>query len=496
MNEPFDVEISRALKESAVKSLEGWEFTPALRTRVMDQIRAEAAADAAPASPPSRRPDLVRMARPLALVAAAAAAVMLVVNFGLPGVSKKEAPATMETAMSAAPTAPPMPSNEATTTQDTKAAPASAPEKAGAGQSFGSPSPKAVAPVEAQRAQLALELTVPADARTDAPQALMAPGKSRSADPSSSFTVMATSNIGGGVSGGGAVVTLTPFSVKAVDAANATVWERPLADLNRQSVVAASADGRAAVANGGDLLYLVNNRGDLDKTVHTGAVVEELQWSNDGRVAAAEGAKVVVYGGATGDVQFTVTTHPGSQVAFASDGMLAVFESPDFRHLELYDAKGRAVFRARPAVDGRGLVFAGDGQILVAGGQAYDRAGNSLWQLPLRTLGVSALGADRIVAWDARTVMTVNARDGRQLLWRADWKGSGLGISKVVSAPDGSFVVIVARVDDGAVLWVVSADGRQLLTEKLGQMPIDLGVAGRQVVLILPGSVEYRAVPQ
>ncbi|HWI52785.1 MAG TPA: hypothetical protein VNT01_11665 [Symbiobacteriaceae bacterium] len=505
MNEPFDVEISRALKESAARSLEGWEFTPAMRAKVMDRIRTEAADDTALASPPARRFDAARVIRPLAWVAVAAAAMVIAINTDLAGFggSRKEtasAPqvASKSAAPAPAPAAPPTP--ETVTAAQTKDGPVpaasseqpAATAKSMAPESGARSADSTVAALTVGRS-LAFELTLPGgEAQAEVAQALVAPP---GANGKLAFTTMAPTNIAGAVSGNGSILTLTPFGVKAVDFEMVTVWERPLADLSHQSLLAVAPDGRAAVANGGDLLYLVNERGELDQTIKAGGAISQVLWSNDGRMAAAVGPKVVVYSAGTSKPQFTADA---GEAAFAPDGVLAVYggRSDDARLLTLIDPKGAVIARAQPAVAGRGLAVTGGGQVIVAGGQAYDRAGNALWQLPLKTDGIAPAGSDRLVAWDAHTVMLAGSSDGLPV-WKANWNGAGPGIARVVPSPDGRFVAIVAPQADGtAVLWIVGSDGRQILTEKLAQMPVDLSVAGNQVVLILPDTVQYRSLPE
>lgn len=506
MNEPFDVEISRALKEGAVKSLEGFEFTPAMRAKVMDRIRSEA-----PEAPPAKRFDVNRAVRPLAWVAVAAAAMVIVINTDLsrlPGFgSAKKSEMKMETA-SAPAAAPAPPADNMAVAKSAPAEPKADSQQprpteqqsTGGGNAAGTTpttTATAVAPKAPEARQVAtIELTAPtaANARSvsDAPLAFAPPAGS----PKMSVAAAAASNIGGAVPQEGEVLTLSPLGVKKVDLNNAVVWDRPLADLTQQSVLATAPDGRAAVANGSNLIYLLNNRGELDLTIHGDATINQVAWSNDGRVASVEAKQVVVYGADSGKALFTVEAGEASQVAFTPDGTLAVYSArtPDTRTLTLLDAKGTEIANAQPAVAGAGLAVTPDGQVVVAGGQAYSRAGDALWQVPFKTEGLAVLG-DRIVAWDAHHVMTVDARTGSQTGWKAEWKGTA-AINRVVTSPDGRYVVITAQAEDGALLWVLDRDGKVLLSEKLPQMPVDVGFAGAQIVLIEEGSVQYRLIPQ
>lgn len=511
MNEPFDAELSKAFKEGAAKSLEGWEFTPAMRAKVLDQARAEVAEAAS--RPPQRQFRPMDVVRPLTWVAAAAAAFLIVTNLGHFGgastnskpMAESKSAADRAAAKSAAPTAAPVPATGNAVAQkaaaDAPAVPYSAASAAPevAATHVETTATSAMTSTAAGMADTALptvvamDLTVPAakdgEAAMAPPQG--APLKSRALAPTPENLSMATNS-------NGPVVALTPFGLKATNTDGGAAWDRPLADLNRQSLLAQSPDGRAAVANGANLLYLVNQRGELEHTVYGSATIQKLLWSNDGRVAAAEGSNVTVYDGVTGRSTFTVDAGAGADIAFAADGLLAIYgDRPNDPHrLVLLDRVGVATVEVRPAVAGRGLAFAANGAVIVAGGQAYSRVGKSLWQMGIQTDGVAALGADLIVGWNAQMIMAVRASDGK-LVWKADWKGAEPGIRKVAVSPDGRYTAVVAPQEDGgAVLWVLDSTGRLRYSERLGQMPTDVSFVGEQLVLLQPQSVEYRSIPQ
>lgn len=83
MTEPFDAELSRAVKESAAKSLQGFEFTPEMRAKVLARIQAEESEEPPkPAVQPVRRLHPAPLLRPLSWAALAAAAVLIAVNMG------------------------------------------------------------------------------------------------------------------------------------------------------------------------------------------------------------------------------------------------------------------------------------------------------------------------------------------------------------------------------------------------------------------------------
>lgn len=538
MNEPFDVEISRALKKETAESLQGWEFTPAMQAKVMQRIRAEAASDDgtadAPSAPPARRRNLVEWARPLTYVAAAAAAVVLAVNVnwsGL-GVSSKENAATTDSAPVAEranPTPAPVAGNvePVTTTATQSAAPKVQPatvDNAGSGTSGNAGAASPPPPTQRSR-DVAFALPMPEPAvgaavLADGFTALAAPpGPAKMAgaheagqpeeptaptDPADGgqaqfgiAAIAAVENVSGAVAADGAVFTLTTTGLNYTSADLAVVRDISLEELSGVSTVAVAADGKAAVVGGGNRVYLIDATGKLERTIERTEAVELVRWSDDGRLAVADGKQVVVYAAATGESQFAVTAGPAAEVAFAPDGSLAVYAAlPDgTRQVVLVDAKGNEVARQnQPAGAGRGLAVVASGKAVVAGGLAYDPKGASLWALPLATTGVIALGVEGAVGWNDKTILNVNAADGKPV-WQANWEGTGR-ITRVVSSPDGSLMVILAETDEGPVLWVVEAGGAVRLTERLEQMPVEIGLAGDQVVMILPTAVQYRAIPE
>ncbi|HYF76710.1 MAG TPA: hypothetical protein VD973_06250 [Symbiobacteriaceae bacterium] len=541
MNEPFDVEISRALKKDTAESLQGWEFTPAMQAKVMQRIRAEAASDSAadePPAPPARRRNLVDWARPLSLVAAAAAAVVLAVNTnwsGGFGASSKESAMTTDSAPPAemartVPSGDKADNLEPTATQQILVPPVTpaAVDNSGSGAAA-----NAVVvgsqPSNEQSRSLAFALPMPAPAHQDAAltdtfRALTAPGSAKMAgaseppqtveptkptDPTEptppadggevEFTMVATAaveNVSGAVAHDGAVFTLTTTGLNYTSADMAIAREISLEGLDVVSTVTVAPDGKTAVSGGGSL-YVVSAEGELHCTVHTEGVIERVAWSQDGRLAVADGKRVVVYFAETGEAQFEVTTGSVPELAFTPSGYLAIYaRRPDgAQELVLMDAKGTEVARqVQPAEAGSGLTVAAGGSIVVAGGQAYSATWSPIWELPMKTTGVTALGAEGVVGWNDQTVLNANVTDGKPA-WEANWEGTGR-ITRVVASPDGKLMAILAETEEGPVLWVVEAGGKVRLTERLEQVPVEIGLSGDQVVMILPTAVQYRAIPE
>lgn len=541
MNEPFDVEISRALKKETAESLQGWEFTPAMQAKVMQRIRAEASSDDstadAPPAPPARRRNLVDWARPLSLVAAAAAAVVLAVNvnwsgLGLGGAASKGSAVTTDSAPppEMAKAAPYGTNAEPGVKSTKQQAPVPPVQPAPVGSSGSGAAPNTgVANLQApneRSGDVAFALPMPGPARqeealADGFRALTAPpgapgtakmaGGTEPTDPKEPTepaqgdppdfgiaAIAAVENVSGAVADGGAVFTLTTNGLNFTSADMAVVRDISLEELNGASTVTVAADGKAAVVGGGNRVYLISTEGSLERTIQTEGVVERVRWSIDGRLlAVADGTRVVVYAADTGKAQFEVAAGAGAEMAFTPSGYLAVYAAGTNgpHQLVLMDAKGSEVARLnQPPEAGSGLAVAASGSIVVAGGHAYSATWSSVWALPIATMGVTALGHERIVGWNDKSVLNVNVTDGKPV-WQANWEGTGR-ITRVVASPDGSLMAILAQTEEGPVLWVVEAGGKVRLTERLEQVPVEIGLAGDQVVMILPTAVQYRAIPE
>jgi outer membrane protein assembly factor BamB len=537
VNEPFDVEISRALKKDTAESLQGWEFTPAMQAKVMQRIRAEAASDSAadePPAPPARRRNLVDWARPLSLVAAAAAALVLAVNVnwsGGFGASSRESAATTDSAPPAemaktVPSGDKADNLELKTTQQGVVPPVTPPA---IDNSSNGAAANAVAigsrPSNERAESLAFALPIPAPAHQDAAltdtfRALTAPpglGKMAGAtDPTPTVeptdptppadggelefnmaTIAAVENVSGAVAEGGAVFTLTTTGLNYTSADMATVRDVSLEELGFGSTVAVAADGKAAVVGTGNRVYLIDTDGTLMRTIARSEAIERVRWSTDGRLAVAEGKRIVVYRADSGEAQFEVATGGPAEIAFTPSGYLAVFaRRPDGApELALMDAKGTEVARlVQPAEAGSGLTVAAGGRVVVAGGHAYSATWRSIWELPMKTSGVTALGDEWVVGWNDKTVLNANVTDGKPV-WEANWDGTGR-ITRVVASSGGKLMAILAETEEGPVLWVVEAGGKVRLTERLEQVPVEIGLSGDQVVMILPTAVQYRAIPE
>ncbi|HLN61814.1 MAG TPA: hypothetical protein VK464_09705, partial [Symbiobacteriaceae bacterium] len=399
MSESYDVELSRALKESAAKELGGWEFSPAMRAQVLERIRAEEAGRPAPAAPAPRRFNPAPVLRPLAWVAVAAAAVLVVGNVGLPkpGMSKQEAATTGAPAPTVAPATAPNDGQGVASTLDTKEAPSSAAPAGSEGQAKKAASNEpAQVPAPDQTAlaqgpapdQTAMKFSIASAAHPvvtlEMPMSLAsAPEATGSAVASEgpkgkgvmSMTAVPPQNVA--MASGAQFVTVTTAGVQQLNADGSPAWMQPVPDLNLLGTVAVAADGRVAVSNGGNGLTILDQTGASLRTIAASAAVSHLAWSADGRLASVEGSLVFVYDTATGKPAFFVDAGINPALAFLPDGALATYgDLPnDPGLLAVTDRKGAILLEARPTTGGHGLAVTDGGKVLVAGGQAYDRAG-------------------------------------------------------------------------------------------------------------------------
>ncbi|HYG60569.1 MAG TPA: hypothetical protein VD902_21055, partial [Symbiobacteriaceae bacterium] len=326
MNESFDQELTRAFKESTAKSLQGWEFTPAMRSRVLERIRQEETAAPAPTEPPVTGFRPQRIIRPLSWVAVAAAAVLVVFNLG-PSIGSKKSEAPQLTMSSAPAQEPGMRSamKSAPGAPETESAAQQADAASGEGAaSTAEATVTAIPPAENVRLApmnvTVVALTAPASdvgPRTGAPEG---PGEGKMSVAAAGSVL----NLAISAPADGPVVTLTAEGVKVLSSDDTVLWEQSVANLDpASSVLAAAPDGLVAVGNGGNELHLFGAGGTTDQTVLATANIERLAWSADGRVASAEGAMTVVYNGRNGRQEFSVEAGSEADLAWAPDGVLA-----------------------------------------------------------------------------------------------------------------------------------------------------------------------------
>lgn len=522
MSESYDVELGRALKESAAKELGDWEFTSAMRAQVLERIRAEEAGQPSPAAPAPRRFNPAPVLRPLAWVAVAAAAAIVVVNVGVPKMGSSKPQATTS--------APSVASTQAPTPTPVESASAKNDQGATGKATATEPSAPAVADPQAKQVA-ATEPTQPAGtepmalaegpspdqtamkfaaatvahpivtlempmAAAGAPEAT---GPAVAMEPKSKtpMGIMAAPPQNVAMASGADVVTLNMNGVQQLNADGSPAWMQPVPDLSPMGVVAIATDGRVAVSNGGNGLTILDKTGSELRTITTSAAASHLAWSADGRLASAEGSLVFVYDINTGKPAFFVDAGINPTLAFLPDGALATFgDLPnDPALLAVTDRKGTVLLEVRPTTGGHGLAVLDGGKVLVAGGQAYGRAGQPLWLAPLTTAGLAAFGPEKVVGWDAHTVVVLDGRDGHIVL-EATWKGAGRGVQKVVPSADGKHVAILAQTDDGPVVWVLDIAGAVTYTEKLGSTPVDLALTETHLVIMQEDSMIMRELPQ
>lgn len=479
MTERFDEDVRRAFQEHN-KSLAGWEFTPAMQQRVLQRIRAE---EAGAAAAPERKPRRLTVPRPLLWATVAAAAFLIVLRVGTDGLggASRKAPST-----ASAPSA------------DKAAAPAAAPQAeapAGNGATANksllgatqptAPNPPAVADSSAFHAGSApFELTLPAPAQEAAPVAAPSQAPRMMVAAPSRLTLAAAP-------AAGEARDLSLTGVRALDSQGSPLWERPLPGITDQSLLAVSADGHSAVS-AGTQVYVLSPTGEQERVLTFASVLSGLTWSEDGRLAAVIETGVAVYRGEV--LQYRTTDAGATNIRFGPDGALAALSAGGAgRKLTLYDYAGNRLMQADVAGSAHAVAFSPDGNVLLAGSQAFDRTGRMLWQAPLDPDGAAPWpGTDRLLLWNGATVQAVDAADGAPV-WQAHY-GRPEGIRGVSVSPDGGSLAIAGATDTGGGLWVLDGTGRQLLAEATPAVPSSLTFVPGRLLFLMDRDLQMRQV--
>lgn len=295
------------------------------------------------------------------------------------------------------------------------------------------------------------------------------------------------------LSGRGSTLAGLSFdSVQGYDENGVAMWSAPAGGAGNLAV---SRDGQVAVAMG-QQIQVLNARGEAERNYTASAYVERLAWSADGRVASGEGNLVFVYGvGPRPD--FFVDAGLNADVAFAPGGNLAAYgDHPDDAGvLTVTDSKGALQWQARPKTGGRGLAWAAQGAVLVAGGKAYDASGKALWEAPIKTDGVAALDDSGVLVWNSQSVLLLDARSG-QVLVHGNYAAGGVGVQQVIAGEKNA--AVLSDLGDGTVgLWVIDQAGNIRLAEHLAERPVGMAFAAAdRLVLMFPQSVTVKELPQ
>lgn len=503
MSDRFDAELKRSLKDSTARSLEGWEFTPSMRQAVLKRIEEEEE----PSAPVRRsRPVLTR---PFMWMAAAAAAFvvafnMLQLDLGFGGMAREsEAPRSGQAAKTAAPAALTQESGASTESTNTAqggngekragdiASTAAPAESAGVMNAATMDQGESAADVSMAGSVAAsparIHLVVPEGKLVEAPTLTMAaPGGGEKAG----IMAVGPEALSMARTGGNAAVR-TRESLQLVDADGAIIWEKPL--TGRPGPVVTQS-GKIATSAGNDL-YLFDTEGRQELKLTLPAGPEGIDLSPDGRVAVLVGdtglqtnLHLVVY--QQGKVQFRVSDLGAGFAAFGPDGSLAVTGKGS---LQLFGRDGARLWKASLPGSGLGIAFAGGGEVIVAGGQAFHRSGQPLWEVPIHPQDLFTLGPDGpVVLRDSKRLMLVRPADGAEI-WTAEH--SGRQILGVASSDGGDQVAVLASVDEGAVVWVLNQSGGLRYAEKLRSQPLGVAVEGDILLLLTEHGVESRALP-
>lgn len=514
MTEPFDAELSRAVKESAAKSLQGFEFTPEMRAKVLARIQAEESEEPPkPAVQPVRRLHPAPLLRPLSWAALAAAAVLIAVNmgnFGFSQASKQSAPmGQASAAQSAAANERKTASAASEKPVATLQAPVESLPPAGA---------KATAEVQGAVASGMDASTAAADSHTSTASASVAAAQiPKAGTPVLSLRVPAgdggeVAALGGprgkATSGGimgiaaappakvslkaapGLAVEVSEGGVRGLGQGGEQLWDQRLEGVQLDSALAVAPDGRSAVT-AGSRVYQLGKDGRAIK-LELPHPATGLAWAPDGRLAIASDTVVGIY--RDGALVYTVKAWKDPDIAFTTDGKLAVWSRAD-RAVFLYDAGGALITRTSVEPEGQGIAAA-DGGVLVAGGQALSSDGRLLWRAPMQTEGATSLpGAGIVVAWDSLTVLALQARDGQEV-WKASLEGGqDESLRKVVTAPDGNYVAVLGQTSHGGAVWVISRTGELVRAQRIEEMPLDAAFVDGGLVVLLSHSEMFVELP-
>ncbi len=239
----------------------------------------------------------------------------------------------------------------------------------------------------------------------------------------------------------------------------------------------------------GETVQIFNQNGQAEGSLKLSGPVYGMQVSNDGRVAVVTADAVRVYSGTK--LQFQSGTVTDATVTFSADGSLAVMgREGESRRLSLFGRDGTRLAQANLSGEGIGLVFADQGQVIVAGGEAFHRNGQSLWRAPFVPNGVLSLGeGGPVLLWDLHQISLLNPQDGSER-WGAEFGGGE--IIHVVASSAGDQVAVLANTPEGPVVWVLTRDGGQRVVERLPASPTDLAVEGDQLILLMPAGMETR----
>lgn len=509
MSDRFDADLKRALKESTAKSLEGWEFSPAMRQTVLKRLAEEEEAQP-PAPPvPLRRPRPI-VTHPAVWVAAAAAAFVLAFNMmeidlGSGGNAAKKESAAPMTASSemhepgANTLESDAPENSAANSGGMGGKPAGA-KSVDPGQFQGEVAVKAAEtsdPKNEGRADMAITSqagavgpAAPARIHLQMPEALAGALMFRGTEDGAGIAALAhpVERLAM-VRVGMTTAVRTQRTVQFLDAQGAVVREQELPEGAGQML----AWNGQVVTSGGRELVFFNSAGEPQRKLTLPATPDGFAVSPDGRVAALFHGGLQVFEG--DKVQFEVPGAVSLGFTFGPDGSLAaVVRESDGTYLKLFGRNGSSLWRTKLNVGGMGIAFAAGGEVIIAGGEAFHRSGQPIWQAPLPTQDLFTMGPDGpVVVRDAqRTISLLRPSDGTEI-WTVEHPGRQT-IDTAISE-DAELLAIVASVDDTAAVWVLDRAGGLRYSERLTAQPSGLAVEGEALFLLMPHAVETRALP-
>lgn len=492
MTDVFDEELRRAIKAGMQEELKGLAFTPAMRRQVMERIRAEdSGTDSSPRS--GRGPSASRFVRPLAVAAAAAAALLVMTNTGLDGFKmngqSSGSDLVAKEAERAAPAQAPG-TGEAQMLRDSGQMTQQEPSPDGLKQSVaeadgiekqapgGSETPHAM--MGAAEPADAAGASVPAgepDARVDVSIASAVPEPAAEADVSEDVAAASAAPepaAGANVPVGDEAANGEP------EVSIAMVPEAAGGVLDHQGYLVSlpvPAMPQAETAN--MLLMAAAPQGDVEAPAPGNCRVERTE----------QGVRLVDASGAVLWERTLAGPEGPGQLAVSPAGRIAVSFGGD---LYILDSRGETEQLLHLPEMPLEVAWAGDVMLAVAdfSGVTVYREGAALWSAPVFGEGLAAFG-DLLLVWSGDQMTALELPEGREA-WRAAPEQAGASFERVEVSPDGRLAALLASLDGGWVLWVVDAQGQVLLTEGLPKEPA-VTFQADAVQLELPG--EVRSLP-
>lgn len=499
MTDPFDEELRRALQAGVQQRLKGWTFTPEMQRKVMERIQLEGSAtDSAPQA--EGTPLTRRVLRPAAWTAAAAAAVLVMVNLGLhhrpmgsPNSGANQTASTEASgfrnlqsgvimdglkASEGADSARLGPTDSAASADQFETAEASVPARSTGGVELSGPTAAAEVGAESGAAQ------VGSTGGAKGPALMRSPGE---ADAGSNEGKVAALMLSPGeadeASGEGEVAALLLSPGEADEASGEGEVAALMLPPGEADEASGEAEVRAFVRSSGAGLAAEGKQVSLPvpaiPPAREPARVLMLAAGPEGdadapgpdstRVERTEtGVRLVDQTGAILWERSLAGPSGAGHLAVAPDGEVAASFGEE---LFLLDRSGEVVQHFHLPDPPMEVLWAGEERLAVAEFQGVTvyQNGAVLWSAPLTAEGMAQMES-RLLVWNGDEASALNLSDGL-LVWQATPEQPGAAFSRAVVSADGELAALLAGKEDGWILWVLDQDGQVLLSQGLSAEP-------------------------